>query len=185
MLASELTSSDWSVATPSPAPATALVGRPEAAPRPGPTSRPQEPGAGPLEAGCEAKRPGVRPLRTNARHRNRAIEIQAIGQHFSLKRPQWYLTLYTKWTNKYQYSDESPRANGWNPSKPKNYVGLIWKNIIFWKKNMNFLSSHVFKIEIRKRESGYTKNFMLVFFHFWEECDQNCQILAATIISCE
>ena len=76
------------VATPSPAPATALVGRPEAAPRPGPTSRPQKPGLGPSEAGCEAQRPGVKPLRTNARHRNRAIEIQAIGQHFSLKRPQ-------------------------------------------------------------------------------------------------
>ena len=46
------------VATPSPAPAAALVGRPEAAPRPGPTSRPLSPGLEAPEAGSRGVRPG-------------------------------------------------------------------------------------------------------------------------------
>ena len=98
------------VATPSPSPASALVGRPEAAPQPGPTSRPLEPGPGAPEAGSGGVRPEWGQSEANAHHHCRAIEIQAIGQHFSLKRPQWYLSLYTKWTNKYQYSDESSRS---------------------------------------------------------------------------
>lgn len=115
-----LTSSDWSPLRlwPHPAPPPPLPWLAGLRPLPGP-ARPRglcHPASGPRRPD-QAEWGRVRPLRANARHRSRAIEIQAIGQHFSLKRPQWYLTLYTKWTNKYQYSDERPRSNRWNKCK--------------------------------------------------------------------